>query len=91
MFQIPHHILDRPMLLAGDVPQRPPVMLMRFQPDGVEQNVGRHMVGVGDERHAHPRADRLIFPVQMAGVPARPEPEDECPGYGHAKGYHQNE
>jgi hypothetical protein len=90
-FQIPHHILDRPVLLARDGPQGPPVMRLRFQPDGVEQNGGRHVVRVRDERHAHPGADRLILPLQVAGVPPCPERENERPGNGHAKGYRQNQ
>src|ERR1017187_1758584 len=51
--QVPHHILDGPVLLARNRSQRPPVMLLRFDPDGVEQYGGRHVVRVRDERHAH--------------------------------------
>ena len=89
--QIPHHILDRPVFLARDCPQRPPVMLLRFEPNGVEQYGGGHVVSVRDERHAHPGSDRLILKVKAAGVPARPEPENECPGNGHAKAHRQKE
>jgi hypothetical protein len=89
--QVPHHILDGPVLIARNRSQRPPVMLLRFDPDGVEQYGGRHVVRVRDERHAHPRADRLILKVKAAGVPASPERENECPGNGHAKGHRQNE
>ena len=89
--QILHHILYWPVLLARDSPQGPPVMRLRFQPDGVEQHGGRHMVRVRDERHAHPWADRLILQAEVAGVPAGSERENECPCNGHAKGYCQNE
>jgi hypothetical protein len=34
--QIPRHIFDRPVLLARDYPQRPPVMLLGFEPEGVK-------------------------------------------------------
>ena len=89
--QIPHHILDRSVFRARDRPQRPPVMLLRFKPDSVEQHGGGHVVSVRDERHAHPGADRLILRVQAAGVAASPERENQCPGNGHAKGHRQNE
>jgi hypothetical protein len=88
---IPYHIFDRPVLFARDRPQRPPVKLLRFEPDSVKQHGGRHVVRVRDERHAHPGTDRLILEVQAAGVPASPEREYEGPGYGHAKGHRQNE
>jgi hypothetical protein len=90
-FQIPHHIFDRPMLLARDDPQRSPVVLLWFEPDSLEQHGGRHVVSVGNERHAHPGADRLILKVQAPGVPAGPERENECPGNGHRKGHRQNQ
>jgi len=89
--QIPHHILHGPAFFARDGPQRPPVMRLWFQPDGVEEHTGRHVVGVRDERDAHPGADRLILPLQAAGVPPGPKRENEGPGNGHAKGHRQNE
>jgi hypothetical protein len=89
--QIPHQILDGPVLLARDGPQRPPVILLGFEPEGAEEQGEGHVVSVRDERHAHPGADRLILKVQAAGVPASPERENECPGNGHAKGHRQNE
>jgi hypothetical protein len=89
--QIPHHIFDRPVLLARDHTQRPPVALLWFEPDGLKQHGGRHVVSVGDERHAHPGADRLILKVQAPGVPAGPKRENECPGNGHRKGHRQNQ
>jgi len=89
--QITHHVFDRPVFLARDRPQRPPVVRLRFEPNGMEQNGGGYVVSVRDERHAHPGADGLILKVQAAGVPASPETENECPGNGHAKGHRQNE
>jgi hypothetical protein len=59
-------------------------MRLRLQPDGMEQHGGWHVVGVRDERQAHPRADRLILPLEMVGVPTSPEPENECSRNGHA-------
>ena len=88
---IAYHVFDRPVFLARDRPQRPPVVRLRFEPNGMVQNGRGYVVSVRDERHAHPGADRLILKVQAAGVPACPEPENERPGNGHAKGHRQNE
>jgi hypothetical protein len=89
-FQIPLQIFDWPVCLARERPQRPPVVRLRFQPDGVEEYGGRHVVSVRDERDAHPGADRLILPPQTVGMPAGAERENECTGNGHAKGHRQN-
>ena len=89
--QIPHHIRDRPVFLARDRAQRPPVMLLRFDPDGLEQYGGGHVVSVRDERYAHPGADRLILRAQAARVTARPDSENQRPGNGQAEGYRQNQ
>jgi hypothetical protein len=90
-FQIPRQIFDWLMFFAGDRSQRTPVMLLRLESDSVEQHGRGHVVRVRDKRHAHPGADRLILEVQPARVPAGPEPENECPGNGHAKGDRQNQ
>jgi hypothetical protein len=79
------------MLVARDGPQGPPVALPRLEADSMEQYGGRHVVRVRNERHAHPGADRLILRVQMAGVPAAPERENECHCDGYAKGRRHNE
>lgn len=89
--QIPDQIFNRPVLLARDYPQRPSVMLLWFEAQGVEKHGGRHVVSVRDEWHAHPGADRLILKVQAAGVPAGPECENKGSGNGHAKGHGQDE
>jgi len=91
LLQFTDHIFDRPVLLAGDLPQRPPVVLPRFETEGVEEHGGGHVMSVGDEWHAHPGTDGLILKVQAAGVPPGPECENKGPGNGHAKGHRQEE
>jgi hypothetical protein len=83
--QIPHHVFDRPVLLAGDGPQRPPVVRLGFDSNGVEQHGGRHVMGVRDERNAHPGPYRLILEVQPVRAAAGPETEDKCAGNRYAK------
>jgi len=89
--QIPRDICDRPALLASDRSDWPPVVRMRFDPNGVEQQGGGYVVRMRDERYAHPRADRFILPAQLVGVPAGPERENKCSGDGHAKGHRQDQ
>ncbi len=64
--------------VASDVPNGPPVTrLLRMNPNGLKQHGGGKVVGMGDKRHRHPRADRLIFRTDMPRPPAGPVSEDE--------------
>lgn len=90
-FQIPHQFFNGLVFFARDHAQGTPVMLMRLQSDRVEQHGRRNVVRVGDKRHAHPGADRLILEMQAVRVPAGPEPENKRRGNGHAKGYRENQ
>ena len=57
-------------------------MFARLNSDGLEQNLGRDVMGVGDERHTHPRANRIILAANAARMDAGPETEDEGDGDG---------
>lgn len=76
---------------ARDHAQGPPVMFARFQPDRLKEQGGGYVVSMRDERHAHPRTDRLIFPAQVTGMASGAEPENQCPRNGHAKRHGQDE
>jgi hypothetical protein len=67
--QILYKLVHRTVLFAGDHAQGAVVMHVRLQSDGMEQDRRGHVVGMGDERHAHPWADGLIFPTQHPRVP----------------------
>jgi hypothetical protein len=56
------------------------VFARRLNPDCLEQDLGRYVMGMGDERDGHPTADGLILPPDAPGVPACPVPENERAG-----------
>jgi hypothetical protein len=56
------------------------VFSRRLNPDCVEQDLGRYMMGMGDERDAHPAPDGLILPPDVPGVPACTVRENERAG-----------
>ena len=62
-----------------------------LQSDRAEQQLGRHMVNVRDERHAHPWADRLVLQAQAVRIPAGPVAENERSGNCHQKSHRQDD
>ena len=49
--------------------------LPRLNPNGLKQQVGGEVVGMGDEWDRHPGADGLIFRADPAHLPAGPVSE----------------
>jgi hypothetical protein len=66
-------------------------MRHRLQSDGPEQYLGRHVVNVRDEWHAHPRADWLVLQAQAVRIPAGPVSENERPGNRYQKRRRQDD
>src|SRR5439155_24541884 len=79
-FQIANHVGYGPVLRPGNCSHWPTVMPVRLNADGLEQNIGRHMMGMGDEGNAHPGPYRLVLAPDAASVDAGPEAEGKRSG-----------
>jgi hypothetical protein len=64
----------------------PIVRLPRMNPNGLKQDGGGGVVGMGDKWDGHPATDGLIFRADLPRVPAGPGGEDESTGDRQQKG-----
>ena len=55
---------------ARDATDGPPVFVLRIEPDSGIEHFGRNVMGVGDERDAHPPSNGFVFPAHVVGMPA---------------------
>ena len=77
--QIANYIGDGPFFFSRNEAKRPAVTLVWWKSDSLVQDFGAHVMRVGDEGHAHPGVNRFVLPMNVAGVSAGPEAENECP------------
>lgn len=78
------------MLLTCDSAQRPAVVLIRWNSDGLKQKVRLHVMRMGDERHAHPGADRFILAADVAHMQSGPIAENKRSGDGQNQSQSEN-
>ena len=75
--ELANQIFCLSMRFARDAADGEPVLLLRIEPDSGIERFGRNMMGVGDERNAHPAANGFVFPAHVMGMPAGPIAEHE--------------